>query len=105
MTEENNPNNNNQGGWFQRALSWLNGDTVKEDENIITSYVTLKEVGVKGRDPYSPYSLSYLETWMVVEAHNRTKRRNRKRWDLATGMNPNYYGDSWEKLENKQQNE
>ena len=56
---------------------------------------------MNGRDPYSLHSLEFLSTWMVIDSHNKTKRKQRKRWDEATGRSSNFFGPNWSSFDDQ----
>ena len=58
------------------------------------NFTTLSKVSVPGRECYSAYSLAYMQTWCLLEAHNQVKRRHRKRCNAAFGIE-SARGHSW----------
>lgn len=78
----------------------------EEDDDIVPfektkNFSTLNKVSVPGRECYSAYSLAYMQTWCLLEAHNQVKRRHRKRCNAAFGIE-SARGHSWTEVESEE---
>lgn len=80
---------------------------LKEEDDLVPfektkNFSTLKKVSVPGRECYSAYSLAYMQTWCLLEAHNQVKRRHRKRCNAAFGIE-SARGHSWTEVEPREE--
>ena len=88
---------------FISALNWLtaeddynenNEEVMEVSADTTNSFTALKKARIEGRDYYSAYSLTYMQTWMLTESHNQVRRRHMDRCKKAFGE-LDYSGPVW----------